>query len=112
MTKINKPWGFERIIHNSKKYLFKELFMKKGHQCSLQYHNHKYETVYVIKGKLLVILKKNNKYVNKILRKGDFLTIDKKVIHRMKALSDCIYLEASTAHPKDVVRIEDDYARV
>ena len=30
----------------------KELFMKKGHQCSLQYHEIKHETVYILKGNL------------------------------------------------------------
>jgi hypothetical protein len=30
----------------------------------------------------------------------------------MKAMKDCVYLEASTPEIKDVVRIEDDYKRI
>jgi hypothetical protein len=30
----------------------------------------------------------------------------------MEAVSDCIYLEASTPEINDVIRLEDDYRRV
>ena len=39
--KIIKPWGYELLIEKNKKYMFKKLFMKKGHRCSLQYHKKK-----------------------------------------------------------------------
>ena len=38
---IKKPWGYEEVIEINKKFMFKKLFMKKDHQCSLQYHNKK-----------------------------------------------------------------------
>lgn len=42
MTKIiEKPWGSEEIIEINEIYMFKKLLMKKGHRCSLQYHEHK-----------------------------------------------------------------------
>ncbi len=41
MKKIIKPWGYEKIIEINKKYLLKELFMKKNHRCSLQFHRKK-----------------------------------------------------------------------
>ena len=33
------------------------------------------------------------------------------MIHRMQAINDCVYLEASTPQIKDVVRLSDDYNR-
>ena len=39
--KIIKPWGSEELIEFNKKYMFKKLVMKKGHQCSLQFHKKK-----------------------------------------------------------------------
>ena len=33
------------------------------------------------------------------------------IIHRMEALEDCIYLEASTPEIDDVIRLNDDYDR-
>ena len=65
--KINKPWGYEELIEFNKKYMFKKLFMKKGHRCSLQFHNKKKETVYVLSGKLKLILKKSNKTYSKVI---------------------------------------------
>ena len=109
---IKKPWGSEEIIEINKKFMFKKLYMKKNHQCSLQLHNKKKESVFVLSGKLKVIIKKNKKTINKILTKGQNILIKPKTIHRMKAVTNCTYLEASTPEINDVVRIEDDYKRV
>ena len=38
---IIKPWGSEELIEINNKYMFKKLTMKKGHQCSLQFHKKK-----------------------------------------------------------------------
>ena len=57
---IKKPWGYEEVIEINKKFMFKKLFMKKDHQCSLQYHNKK-ESVYVLSGKLQVTVIRNKK---------------------------------------------------
>lgn len=108
---IKKPWGYEEVIEINKKFMFKKLFMKKDHQCSLQYHNKKKESVYVLSGKLQVTVIKNKKKKVKILTKGQNILINPKEIHRMKAKSNCFYLEASTPEIKDVVRLKDDYKR-
>jgi mannose-6-phosphate isomerase-like protein (cupin superfamily) len=113
MKKIIKPWGFEQIIEINKKYLLKKLFMKKNHRCSLQYHNKKKETIYVLSGELKIYIGKNkNKLRSKIYKKGSTVTIGPRIIHRMKAEKNCFYLEASTPHNSDVVRLCDDYKRI
>tara|TARA_Y100000590_G_scaffold463615_2_gene630832 strand:- start:293 stop:637 length:345 start_codon:yes stop_codon:yes gene_type:complete len=113
MKKIIKPWGYEEIIEINKKYLLKKLFMKKNHRCSLQYHNKKKETIYVISGKLKIYIgKKQNNLKSKIYKKGSSITIKPKIIHRMQAVTNCLYLEASTPQNLDVVRLSDDYKRV
>ena len=61
ILKINKPWGYELLLEKNKVYVLKKLFMKKGHRCSLQYHNKKIETVYVLSGKILLTLVKGKK---------------------------------------------------
>ena len=110
---INKPWGHEIFLEKNKKFMFKQLYMKRGHQCSLQFHKKKIEIVYIVSGKLLVTIKEKQKKQKKnILKKKNTLLIKPKTIHRMKAISNCIYLEASTPELLDVVRLEDDYKRV
>lgn len=106
--KINKPWGFEEIIYQSDNYVVKRLFMKKGHSCSLQYHEKKTETVYVISGKLKQIYN-DNEYE---LEKDDYITILPKEVHRMEALEDSVYIECSTNYLDDVIRLEDRYGRI
>ena len=111
-VKIKKPWGHEILIEKNKKYMFKELFMKRGHRCSLQYHKKKIETVYIVKGKLKIFFGTNkNKLKSKVFKSNQNITIKPKTIHRMQAISDTLYLEGSTPDLLDVVRISDDYNR-
>jgi len=110
--KILKPWGYEILIEKNKKYMLKKLFMKKGHRCSLQFHQNKIETIYVVSGNLKIIYGKDkNNLSYKIFKPNSTITIKPKIVHRMQAKSDCLYLEASTPEMTDVVRLSDDYKR-
>ena len=110
--KINKPWGYEILIEKNKKYMFKELFMKKNHRCSLQYHKKKTETIFVVSGKLKIFTGKNKKNLKqKTFRAKQTITIKPKTIHRMQAMVDTVYLEASSPEFYDVIRLSDDYGR-
>lgn len=109
---IQKPWGSEELIEINDDYVVKKLFMKKGHQCSLQYHEKKHETVYVLDGELKLTLGDNVDSLEfQVLEKGDFVVLPPNKIHRMYGIKDSHYLEASTTQLEDVVRIEDDYNR-
>lgn len=108
VQQIDKPWGYEEILETNSGYTVKRLFMKKGAQCSLQYHRKKRETILALKGNLVVILNKGEL----VLKPGDFITIKPFERHRMFAKDEnCLYLEASTSELNDVVRIKDDYGR-
>jgi mannose-6-phosphate isomerase len=105
---IKKPWGSEELIELNSKYCLKKLFMKKGHRCSLQYHEKKIETIYVLDGVLTIEI--NKKIIN--LKPNESITITAGDVHRMSAIeSDSCYLESSTPELEDVVRIEDDFGR-
>ena len=109
---IEKPWGREEIIEINKRYMFKRLTMYEGHRCSLQYHNYKLETIYILEGKLRIYFGEDqNSLENNIFEAGESITLSPKVVHRMEAVSDCIYLESSTPEINDVVRLADDYIR-
>lgn len=105
---IDKPWGREELLATNPKYTVKRLFMKKGHQCSYQYHRQKMETILVLQGELMIIMENETKK----LQTGEVITIKPLEKHRMRAENqDCLYLECSTSELDDVVRIEDDYNR-
>lgn len=108
LGKIEKPWGYEEWVEVNDKYVVKKLFMRKGHSCSLQYHELKTETITVLEGELSVLLGKEET----IMRPFETITIRPYTVHRMSAKSgDCLYMESSTNELWDVVRLQDDYNR-
>jgi mannose-6-phosphate isomerase len=112
MTIIEKPWGKEELLEINDYYMVKKLTMWKGHRCSLQYHNHKKETIYVLSGQLKIYSGPSaNELSEKIYGPSQTITLSPGVIHRMEGVEDCVYIEASTPQMDDVVRIQDDYNR-
>tara|TARA_A100001035_G_scaffold200103_1_gene160611 strand:+ start:123 stop:464 length:342 start_codon:yes stop_codon:yes gene_type:complete len=112
MKIINKPWGKEELLEKNKKYMMKRLTMYKGCRCSLQFHEYKTETILIISGCLKITTGKNvTQFEEKIFYPGDSITIKKNIIHRMEAIEECVYIEASTPEIDDVIRLKDDYKR-
>ncbi len=115
---VEKPWGHETIWAETPKYLGKILFIRNGHQLSLQYHNIKEETIRILSGALeLQIHHKGDgdteggvQLVK--LEVGEGFHITPGTIHRMKAsYGDVEVLEVSTGELMDVVRLDDSYGR-
>ena len=87
--------------------------MNKEHRCSTQYHERKRETVYVLEGLLKVYIGDDvDTLESLLLGPGEYLTLQCYKIHRMEAIEDSVYLEASTPELDDVVRLQDDYKRI
>ena len=106
---LKKPWGREIWIAQSKHYLGKIIHINKGHRLSRQYHRYKFETLYCHKGRCMVEVGGKNVFLNP----GESICFRPNTIHRMKAAyEDVVLIEVSTSHPKDVIRIEDDYGRI
>lgn len=112
VQKIDKPWGHELIWAKTKDYVGKILFIKKGHQLSLQYHQIKEETVMVISGKMKLLIDTDAAELEEVIMvKGDVQHIRPLKKHRMIAVEDCEVAEVSTPHLDDVVRLQDSYGR-
>jgi mannose-6-phosphate isomerase len=109
---VKKPWGQEEIIEVNDRYMVKRLTMHAGHRYSLQYHNFKRETIYVLSGRLKIISGPGaDALQERIFQPGESLTLSVGVVHRMEGVDDCVYLESSTPEMEDVVRLKDDYSR-
>ena len=118
MKKIDKPWGSEEILHADSRYVLKRINVKKGYRLSLQYHEYKTETLYLIEGTAIMDVSKDKITPGSKLDISNipfipkqYITIEPRTVHRIKALTNCVFLEASTPELWDVVRIEDDYGR-
>jgi len=107
--KVKKPWGFEIRWAITEKYLGKILHINAGHQLSLQYHEVKDESIYVLEGTLIV--KDGERAI--ILEQGDTMRIKPGTVHRFCAPNGTHVklIEVSTPEIEDVVRLEDDYGR-
>ena len=112
MKVIEKPWGKEEVVEINDRYMMKKLTMWKGHRCSLQYHKVKQETIYVLSGQLRILSgPTKDDLADRVYGPGTYITIPPGLVHRMEAVEDCVYLEASTPEMEDVVRLSDDYQR-
>lgn len=115
MKIVDKPWGREIWwAHAKGKYMGKTLEIKDGHRLSLQYHNEKDETIYVLKGTLTLLHSSGvrESLTTQLLQEGEAFRVHPMTIHRFAAChGDVTLLEVSTDYPKDVVRLEDDYRR-
>ena len=107
-----KPWGQEELISLTPKYAMKRITIRAGHRLSLQYHQQKEETIYVVSGILLNWQSEDdNDFI--VLKKGDIFHCSPKQVHRFGAdeTEDVILIECSSPELDDVVRLADDYKR-
>jgi len=113
VTRVDKPWGHEIIWAHTEQYVGKILHVNAGEALSVQYHNVKDETVYLLSGELKywVRLDGSDELQDQRLREGDAFRITPGTVHYMEAVTDCDILEASTPHLDDVVRLKDRYGR-
>jgi len=132
---VTKPWGWEKWIQpgdNLHSYVLKEIQLNKGYRTSIQVHQMKSETNYILEGtgeiwysedKLDCARYAVNGYspeeISEIIDNlkcatyspGDVMKITPGTIHRMVALTDLRFVEASTCHLDDVIRLQDDANR-
>ncbi|MDP9192223.1 MAG: cupin domain-containing protein [Acidobacteriota bacterium] len=112
ITHVPKPWGYELIFAQTERYVGKILHINKGESLSLQYHEMKEETLYVVEGELTLTIEYEGDRREIPLRKGEAFHIPPRLIHRMFAVADTDVAEVSTPELHDVVRLEDRYGRV
>lgn len=112
-TRIEKPWGHELLWSHTDHYAGKILHIEAGQRLSLQFHEHKHESVLVISGTLLMNLGKDDDARIVVMQEGDSMDLPAGTIHRFEAPADgpVDLIEVSTPHLDDVIRLQDDYDR-
>ncbi len=113
VTIVIKPWGREVIYASTELYIGKIIEINAGARLSLQYHEAKDETIYVLDGRLrLVIGDSADALETRDLDEGASVRVRTGQVHRYEAPHGPVQvLEVSTPHPDDVVRLVDDYGR-
>ena len=131
---VSKPWGNELWIADGIRtpYALKRILFKAGFRSSLQVHQHKFETNYVLSGTGILQIRhelfnceeylisaQQTLMLNEALRPlkdiqikpGDVIDVMPGQIHRVIATTDLVFIEASTKELDDVIRLADDASR-
>ena len=113
VLKVEKPWGYEFIFTKKNlPYTGKILHIKAGKRLSLQIHDSKQESCFLLNGKCNLIVEDSTgklKTINIEQKKGYTIEIGQK--HRYHAVTDCDIFEVSTPEIGITYRLEDDYKR-
>ncbi len=111
--KIEKPWGYEiHWVPEDKPYMGKVLHINAGKRLSLQVHDQKQETWYIINGRAKVVWDDNTgNLIETELEYGKGYSCLVGQRHRLVGITDCDIVEVSTPEVGTTYRIEDDFKR-
>jgi len=113
VMKVDKPWGYE-IIFTPKDlpYTGKIIHVDAGKRLSLQAHDKKQESWYLLKGRGKVIWENTGGgIIETEFEAGKGYTCKLGQKHRLAGITDCDILEVSTPEIGTTYRLEDDYKR-
>jgi mannose-6-phosphate isomerase len=113
VKKIDKPWGYElHWVPEDAPYMGKVLHINAGARLSLQIHDEKQESWFLLSGQAAVIWENAvGELVETELRPGVGYSTKIGQKHRLKGINDCDILEVSTPEKGTTWRLEDDFAR-
>lgn len=107
---LHRTWGEEIFIAETDRYLGKILRMKAGTAGGLQYHTEKDETFHLLAGRALVRFDDGHGQLQVVMMlPGESYHIPPGAPHQVEALENCVFLECSTPHYDDRVRVEERY---
>ena len=109
---VAKPWGREIWYADQERYAGKVLEVNAGARLSLQYHERKTETLYLLSGRVRLTFGSLGAEPEVFeWTPGQAVHIPANTVHRFEAVENSVLLEVSTPDLTDVVRLSDDYAR-
>jgi len=110
---IPKPWGSELWFAHTDRYAGKILRIRAGCRLSVQYHEAKDETSYVLSGRVIVSQGDSaDRMTSRELGPGESWRNPPLLVHTLEAVEDSEIFEVSTPELEDVVRLEDRYGRI
>ena len=113
VVRVEKPWGYELIFTPpDKPYCGKVLHVDAGKRISLQYHDEKQETIMLLRGRGILLADNAAGELEEIeMEPGKGYSNVPGQRHRLIAVDDCDFIEASMPETGNTYRIEDDSGR-
>ena len=111
--RTDKPWGYEILWAHTDRYVGKILHIEPGQLLSLQYHEQKHESIYVLRGRMIFRYRdEGGQLQEREMIAGQAQQVPTGLVHQFEALERTDVLEASTPYLDDVIRLKDKYGRV
>ena len=104
-----KDWGDELLVAHTPHYTGKVMTMRAGKSGPLQYHEQKDETMHLWAGKAELTLEIGGKLIKRPLRAGQSFHVPPGTVHRVTAVTTCIFFEASTPIFDDRINVEERF---
>lgn len=113
VRRIDKPWGYElHWVPENAPYMGKLIHINAGARLSLQIHDEKQESWFLIGGEAKVIWENSEGDMDEtVLEKGVGYSTKVGQKHRLAGVTDCDIIEVSTPEKGTTWRLEDDYSR-
>lgn len=113
VKEVKKPWGKEVIFTPSNlPYAGKIIYINDDQRLSLQLHDQKQESWFLLKGRGKVIWENSKgELIDTELAPNQGYTCNIGQKHRLVGIEDCVILEVSTQEIGTTYRLEDDYSR-
>lgn len=113
VRRIEKPWGYElHFVPEGKPYMGKIEHVNAGARMSLQIHDSKQETWFLMNGRAKVIWEnQKGELIETELQPGQGYSCEIGQKHRLAGITDCDIIEVSTPEIGTTLRLEDDYKR-
>ncbi|MBA3723852.1 MAG: cupin [Candidatus Levybacteria bacterium] len=113
VKRVEKPWGYEiHWVPEGMPYMGKILHIDANRRLSLQIHDEKQETYWLLNGECNLLIENPEGEIETIkMEKGVSYTTVVGQKHRHEAVTDCDVMEASMHEVGTTWRIEDDYSR-
>jgi len=113
VRRIEKPWGWEiHFVPDNKPYMGKVLHIKAGARLSLQYHDKKEESWWLLSGRAKLLIDNSGGKLEELeLKTGVGYSSHIGQRHRLVGVTNCDIVEVSTPEIGTTYRLEDDYSR-
>lgn len=113
VKRVEKPWGYElHWVREDAPYMGKIMHINAGGTLSLQIHDKKQESYFMMSGRAKVIWEDNKgEMVETEMQSGLGYATQVGQRHRIEAITECDVIEASTPEDGTTWRLWDKYSR-
>lgn len=113
VIRVEKPWGYElHWVPEDVPYMGKVIHINAGARLSLQVHDQKQESWFLISGQASVVWEDaEGEMAETVLEQGKGYSTKVGQKHRLTGITDCDIIEVSTPEAGTTWRLEDDFAR-